>query len=176
MGVVMISARLRIPVLFAALCLLPAPVIAQMGVGTPLGGGAGDNTIASLNRLQTQQRNWLVSGKVTTLEGYPVARAKVEVAPTVAGGTFRTLMTDLQGQFQTEYWLNFDVFKEFAIELNVTKKGYLRAHALIDFGSSGKTWVIPVTLREPKEDPKLLSQADLISGLAPRLNKLKASD
>ena len=176
MGVVMISARLRIPVLFAAVCLLPAPVIAQMGVGTPLGGGAGDNTIASLNRLQTQQRNWLVSGKVTTLEGYPVARAKVEVAPTVAGGTFRTLMTDLQGQFQTEYWLNFDLFKEFAIELNVTKKGYLRAHALIDFGSSGKTWVIPVTLREPKEDPKLLSQADLISGLAARLREIKASD
>jgi len=31
-------------------------------------------------------------------------------------------------------------------------------------------------LREPREDSELLSQADLISGLAPRLKKLKSSD
>jgi tetratricopeptide (TPR) repeat protein len=169
------SARLRIPLLIAAACLLPVPAIAQK-IGTPLGGGAGDNTILGINKFQLQQGHWLVSGKVTTLRGDPVAHAKVDVVPTGSQGEFRSMLTDSRGEFRTDYWLNAERVKEFAIELNVTKKGFLRAHAYIYFGSSRKTWVIPVTLREPKEDPDLLPQADLISGLAPRLNKLEASD
>ena len=66
--------------------------------------------------------------------------------------------------------------KNFLPDLKVTKKGFRKAHALIDFGSSDKFWLIPVTLRDPEEDSELLSQADLISGLAPRLKKLGASD
>jgi tetratricopeptide (TPR) repeat protein len=160
--------------LSAALCLLPVAAFSQQAM--PLGGGFGDSTLSSVNRLQTQQRNWSVSGKVTTLAGHPIAHARVEVAPTVEGGQFRSLMTDAQGQFRTEYWLNFERFKDFTIALTVTKKGFLGAHAFINFGSSGKTWVIPVTLREPGEDPKLLSQADLIAGLAPRLRELGSSE
>jgi tetratricopeptide (TPR) repeat protein len=72
--------------------------------------------------------------------------------------------------------VNGERVKNFAIELNVTKKGFLRAHAHIDFGDSGTTWVIPVTLRDTTEDPKLLAQADLISGLAPRLATLKPAE
>jgi len=170
------STRLRICALFAAAALLPLPAIAQTGIGGPLGGGAGNNTIASLDRFQVLQRQFLVSGKVTTLRGDPVARARVDVAPTGAQGEFRSLQTDLQGQFRTEYWVNGERVKNFAIELNVTKKGFLRAHALIDFGESGTTWVIPVTLRDTTEDPKLLAQADLISGLAPRLATLKPAE
>ena len=170
----MMSARWRVPVLIAALCLLPVAAFSQQAM--PLGGGFGDSTLSSVNRLQTQQRNWSVSGKVTTLAGQPIAHARVEVAPTVEGGQFRSLMTDAQGQFRTEYWLNFERFKDFSIALTVTKKGFLRAHAFINFGSSGKTWVIPVTLREPGEDPKLLSQAELIAGLAPRLRELGSSE
>jgi len=170
------STRLRIFVLFAAVYILPLPAIAQTGVGQPLGGGAGNNTIASLDRFQVLQRQFLVSGKVTTLRGDPVARARVEVAPTGAQGEFRSLQTDLQGQFRTEYRLNAERVKDFAIELNVTKKGFLKAHALIDFGDSGKTWVVPVTLRDLREDPKLLALADLISELAPRLASLKSAD
>ena len=168
------NARLRILTLAMALCWLPTGAFSQQG--GPLGGGIGDNTLSGLNRLQTQQRNWAVSGKVTTLAGQPIVHARVEVAPTVMGGNFRSMMTDAQGQFRTDYWLNFERFSEFAIELTVIKKGFLRAHAFINFGSSGKTWVIPITLREPGEDPKLLSQADLIAGLAPRLKELRASD
>jgi len=170
------SNRLRVCFLLAAACLLPLLAIAQSSIGEPLGGGAGNNTIASLNRYQLQQMHWLVSGKVTTLRGDTVARAKVVVAPTGAQGEPRSLLTDLQGQFRTDYWLSAERVKDFAIELNVTKKGYLRAHAFIDFGSSGKTWVIPVTLRDLTEDPKLLAQADLISALAPRLATLKPAD
>ena len=159
------TARLRMLALAAALSWVPVAALSQ--VAQPLAGGAGENTIAGINRLQTQQRNWTVSGKVTTLAGQPIAHARVEVAPTVMGGNFRSMMTDSQGLFRTEYWLNFERFSDFSIELTVIKKGFLRAHSIIDFGSSGKTWVIPVTLREPGEDPKLLSQANNCTPIVP---------
>jgi tetratricopeptide (TPR) repeat protein len=165
------NARLRIPALFAAACLLPVSAIAQnTAVTSP--GGFGDSS--SLYRIV--QKRWVVAGKVTTLRGDPVAGARVDVEPTSAEGQFRTLVTDFQGQFQTDYWLNSELVKEFSVDLKVTKKGFRKAHALIDFGSSDKFYLIPVTLRDPEEDSELLSQADLISSLAARLNKLKASD
>ena len=164
----------RIPVLCAAICLLPTSAVAQQGLPAASGTIGDDSNI--LNMSNVLQKRWVVAGKVTTLQGDPVAGAKVDVEPTGASGAFRILLTDFQGQFQTDYWLNLELVKEFSVELKVTKKGFLRAHALIDFGKTDKFWLIPVTLREPGEDPKLLSQADLISALGPRLKKLTASD
>src|SRR5208337_1049196 len=168
--VVIMNTHLRVTVLFAVVCMLPAFSIAQDSVG------ARALTIADINGFNIKHKHWLVAGKVTTLRGDPVAGAKVDVAPTSASGEFRTLGANFQGEFQTEYSLNTDLVKEFGVDLKVTKKGFLRAHSVIDFGASDKTWVIPVTLREPGEDSELLSQAALISGLAPRLKKLGASD
>jgi tetratricopeptide (TPR) repeat protein len=158
-------ARSRIPMLFATGCLLPVAAIAQV-VGLPSTPARGINLYSI----------WVVAGKVTTLQGDPVSGARVEVVPTSGSAGPRTLMTNLQGEFQTEYSLNTEDVKEFIFVLRVAKKGFRRAHAVIDFTEAGKAWVIPITLREPEEDPELLSQAELISGLAPRLNKLKASD
>ena len=160
----------RITVLFAAVCMLPVSSIAQDSIGGRVA------TMAGIDRFSIQQKHWLVTGKVKTLQGDPVAGAKVEVAPTSASGEFRILVTNFQGEFRTEYSLNSESVKEFGIDLKVTKKGFRKAHSVIDFGASDKTWVIPITLREPEEDSALLSQAALISGLGPRLNKLGASD
>jgi tetratricopeptide (TPR) repeat protein len=147
-------------------------MMGETGVNIP------GNTLGNINPYNdVLQKHWLVAGKVMTLRGDPVANAKVEVTPTGAAGEFRTLQTNFQGEFQTEYQLNSEFVKEFSIDLKVTKKGFQRAHALIDFGNSTKTWLIPVTLREPQaEDSGLLSQPDLMSGLTPRLRNLKASD
>ena len=162
------NACLRTTVLLAAACLSLASAIAQDSPPpTPF---------SDPNLFSIVQKRWVVAGKVTTLEGDPVAGAKVDVQPTSASGAFRTLVTDFQGMFQTDYWLNLDLVKEFSVELRVNKKGFRPAHSLIDFGNSDQARLIPITLREPAEDPSLLSQADLISGLAPKLNKLKASD
>jgi tetratricopeptide (TPR) repeat protein len=155
--------RLRMAALFAAAFLVPAYSFAQVVLSTP---ARGINVYSS----------WVVGGKVKTLRGDPVAGAKVEIVVTTVSGGIRSLVTDAHGEFQTDYSLNLEVVKDFAVDLKVTKKKFLRAHALIDFGESSKTWVIPVTLRESKEDPRLLPQAVLISGLAPRLTKLTASD
>jgi Tfp pilus assembly protein PilF len=167
---VMMSAHLRSLVLLAAVCLSPAPLMAQ-NAGALSGTGIGN---FDFNRLM--QNHWILAGKVTTLRGDPVRGAKVDVEPLISSGGFRSLITDLQGRFQTEYGLNADPVKEFSVILTVTKKGFLQAHETIDLGDSSKAWIITVTLREPEEDPRLLSQADLISRLASRLKKLGASE
>jgi tetratricopeptide (TPR) repeat protein len=155
----------RIHVLFATAFLLGGSALAQV-VGpssTPAGG---------LN-LYTM---WFIQGRVKTLQGDPVGGAKVTIVPVNASASPRSLLTDLQGEFRTDYSLNLEGVKEFIIDLKVVKKGYLRAHAIVTFEEIGKTWIIPVTLREAPEDPTLLPQADLIAGLAPRLKKLTAAD
>ena len=165
-------ARLRIPVLFAAACLLAVPALAQFSTtANPVAPGLGDSNVFNYQQ-------WPVAGQVKTLRGDPVAHARVEVVPTNTGAEFRVLMTDLQGKFNTVYMLKtaMDSVKDFSFEVNVTKKGFLKAHAVIDFSGSSQAWVIPITLRPPEEDPDLLPQADLISNLAPKLSKLKASD
>jgi len=164
-GLVMRKLIVRIYMLFAAAFLLGGSALAQVvGPGaTPAGG---------LN-LYTM---WFIQGRVKTLQGDPVGGAKVTIVPVNASGSPRSLLTDLQGEFRTDYSLNLEGVKEFIIDVKVVKKGYLRAHAIVTFEEIGKTWIIPVTLREAPEDPTLLPQADLIAGLAPRLKKLTAAD
>ena len=162
------TVRCRLLALSAGVSLLSSlPIaIAQEPVGAP--------SVNNLNPYNLLQKHFIVAGKVTTLRGDPV-HAKVVVEPGVSG-EFRALQTSLQGEFSTEYYLNAELVKEFSVTLVVTKKGFSKAREVIDFEASDKTWVIPVTLRSSSENPDLLSQADLISSLAPRLKQLEASE
>ena len=167
------KAHFRLLLLFGAVCLLPVPLAAQGGQ-LPQSGGFGE---ADISRLQ--QTQWVITGKVTTLEGDPIRGARVLVKPTNIAGELRTLETTLQGGFYTDYWLaiNYrDRASEFSVDLTVTKKGFRTANLRIELSLTDKPWVIPVTLRSTQEDPNLLSQAELISSLGPRLRKLGASD
>ena len=166
----MMSAQRRILMLLAAVCLAPAPLIAQSTGALP---GANTRDF-DLNRLI--QNNRVLVGQVTTLRGDPISGAKVDVEFLSGSSGFRSLITDLQGRFQTELGFNADSAKEFSVALTVTKKGFLNAHETIDYGDPSKSLIITVTLREQAEDPRLLSQADLISRLGPRLKKLGASE
>ena len=113
----------------------------------------------------------MVAGKVKNVHGEPLRGAAVTVAPLVgAGGRF--LQTDDQGQFSTQYLLNAEEVRRFTVILTVKKKGFETAHIYADYADSNKSWEIPITLREPKQDPTLLSSEDLISGLVPRLKHL----
>ena len=76
----MMSAHLRILVLLAAVCLSPAPLIAQNTGALP---GTGMSNF-DLNRLM--QNHWILAGKVTTLRGDPIRGAKVDVEPLSALG------------------------------------------------------------------------------------------
>ena len=164
-GLVMRKLIVRIHVLFTAVFLLGGSALAQVI-------GPGSTPDRGLNLYNM----WFIQGKVKPLQGDPVPHANVTVMPVDASAGPKSLLTNLQGEFRTEYSLNLENAKQLTFDLKVTKKGYLRAQALITFEEAGKTWVIPITLREAAEDPNLLPQADLIAGLAPRLKKLTAAD
>jgi tetratricopeptide (TPR) repeat protein len=117
-----------------------------------------------------QHTNWLVVGKVKTIEGNPVRGAAVMVAP--LGASSRVVFTDARGEFSTEYDLNVRTTNELKVVQTVKKKGFQTAHAYADYKVSGQTWRIPLTLRGLEEDPTQLSSTDLIAGLAPRLKQL----
>ena len=164
-GLVMRKLIVRIHVLFAAAFLLPVAAIAQV-IGPAATPEAGIN-------LYTP---WIIQGSVKTLQGDPVQGAKVAITPVDVSAVPKIAVTDFQGEFRTDYSLNLSGGKELTIDVKVTKKGYLKAQALITFEEAGKTWVVPITLREAEATAGLLNQADLISSLAPKLSKLKASD
>jgi tetratricopeptide (TPR) repeat protein len=158
--------------LLAVVCLLPVWLGAQ---------GPGEAPVtqpgsANLNILNYLQKHWIVAGKVMTLQGDPIRGARVTVIPTNASGEFQTSDTDFQGMFRAEYALSADLVKELTVDVTITKKGFLKGHALIDLGDPDKPQLRPFTLRDPNEDPNLLSQADFVSKLAPRLKTLQASD
>lgn len=161
------KACFRVVPLLLATCLLPLSGRAQSVQRT--GDAIGENLT---DYLQTK---WLVSGKVKTVQGGPVRGATVTVSPLAAVGT-RVLTTDDQGEYRTEYELNVSLIHEFGVVVTAKKKGFQTAHAFADFGKSARTWVLPLTLRGLDEDPALLSPADLISGLAPKLRQLGAAE
>ena len=154
--------------LIAALCvaasLLPAAAIAQQNMPS-----IPTDNLALFS-------NFSVAGKVSTLRGDPVAGARVDVLPRSVSVGIRTLSTNLQGEFRADYSLSIEKTKEITIELKVSKKGFLTSHSLVELTDTSKAWLVPITLRDQAEDPKQLAQAELISGLAPRLKKLQASD
>ena len=159
------NARIRMSVLLSAMSLLPVCAAAQMPQTIP-------STPGSINLYG----DWVVEGKVVTLQGAAVVGAKVQVIPQNFSAPSRILVTDRQGVFQTQYSLNVDEVKEFTAEMDVTKKGFRKAALFLDYGEGSKVNIVHVTLWEAGEDPEVLSQADLTSGLAPRLKKLGSSD
>jgi len=150
----------RVIQLLLLACLLPISAIAQS---------------LPTSQADTLEGIWLVAGKVKTFQGDPIRGAAVTVTPLVGAET-RMLSTDAQGKFRYEYTLNVELVPEFSVVLTVKKKGFQTAHAYITYTHPRDSWEVPLTLREDVEDPELLSTADLISGLAPKLKQLSPAD
>jgi len=117
-----------------------------------------------------------VIGRVTTAKGEPVHDAIVELVTNGGSYQYRTTMTDLYGKFRYDYNLYGYTTKDFEVLATVSKKGYPKAHAYANYGTSGKPYPIVIMLRQPQNDPTLLPEADLVSGLAPRFRTLGPSD
>jgi tetratricopeptide (TPR) repeat protein len=117
-----------------------------------------------------------VWGRVTTATGEPVRGADVGLISDAGTVQFRSLFTDNEGRFHTDYqFINMNG-KEFTVLVTVSKKGYPKAHTYVNFGTSGKPFVIEVVLRPPETDPGLLSPADLVARLTPEFRHLDSSD
>jgi len=97
--------RKRIHRLLAAAFLLPVAALAQV-VGPPSSPARGIN-------LYTP---WFIQGRVKTLQGDPVGGARVTIAPVNVSGGPRSLSTDLQGEFRTEYSLNLESAKQLILD------------------------------------------------------------
>jgi Tfp pilus assembly protein PilF len=100
----------------------------------------------------------------------------VEVWTNAGADEDRSLDTDFEGKFHIDYTFFRYTAKEFTVVVTVSKKGYPKAHAYANYGASDNPYEIPIVLRPTQNDPTLLSQADLISGLAPKLRHLDTSD
>jgi hypothetical protein len=153
-------------VFLAPLCFLPVVLIAQVG-----------NDIRQGGLYYGVQKLKAVAGKVVTDKGGPVPRAWIEITNN-AGAPIRSIQTDNRGVFQTEYdfLTDSDEVKHFTVTLKVTKKGFRVAHRISEI-SATKIVGIAITLRPIKpEDPTLLSQADLIKSVTPRLRQIGPAD
>jgi len=118
------------------------------------------------------QIRWQVIGKVKTVQGDPVRGATVIVLP-AGSATPHILATDPYGAFMTWFSMLQEEVHSFSVLITVKKKGFQTAHSYVNYGNSSASWWIPFTLYEAgDDDPDLLPQADLISGLAPKLRQL----
>jgi len=158
-------------VFFAAVRL----VVAQHGGGPPAGAGG---SMVPISRSQADyiQRTYTVNGKVQNIRREPIRGAKVVVRATRMSGLIRELHTDDQGEFSTQMTLTQESDTSFGVDVNADKHGYMPSHAIVDFGTSGTSWKLTITLRDLREDANLLFQEDLIADLAPRLKQLSSAD
>jgi tetratricopeptide (TPR) repeat protein len=145
--------------LLAALCLSPVTVMAQVG---------------TLSGMDVEVRRF-VQGRVTNATGDPMPGVRVDIM-TNTGMPAKTLSTDPHGEFQTDYFLHRFTETEFIVTLLVEKKGYPKAHVYFNYGKTGKPLLITVVLHAALNDATLLSQDDLIKGLAPKLRTVEPSD
>jgi len=165
----------------AAFFLLPLSLMAQgpIGNGISAGGGIGATSTGDEFEARTfrPQMHKTLAGRVYSLRGGPVAKATVEITNNV-GAAFQHLVTDKDGDFQADFNLfDEESGRHFVATLKVTKRGFQVAHKIAEMGVPVNNLSIAITLRpvEP-EDPNLLSPADLIKGLAPRLRQLGPAD
>src|SRR5712692_11055014 len=146
--------------LFSSVSLVPGPARAQAPAGP---GAVGQLGTSRTNEIQ----EWHIFGRVTTLNGEPVAAAKVKVDIGSGMNSVQTLETNLRGEFRTQYDLNSNLYKRLAVNVTAAKVGYQEARETVDFGSTDKTWGIDVVMREKVEDADQLPLATLISALTP---------
>ena len=160
----------RMVVFFATVRL----VLAQGG-GPP---AVHQGNIVPITRSQADyiQRTYTVNGMVQNIRREPIRGAKVVIRATKMSGLIREVRTDDRGEFSTQMTLSQESDMGFGVDVHADKHGYMPAHAIVDFGISGKTWKLTITLRDLREDANLLFQEDLIADLAPRLKELSSAD
>ena len=154
-------------------------VVAQRGLpaGTGVPPGVGGHMAPNMRSgTDFTQRTYTVNGKVQNIRRDPIRGAKVVIRASKMSGLIRELHTDDRGEFSTEMKLSQESGEGFGVDVNADKHGYLPAHEIVDFGNSGKTWKLTITLRDLRQDANLLFQEDLIADLASRLKQLSSAD
>ena len=122
----------------------------------------------------SHDRLWTIFGRVTTPYGEPVRGALVRVEVGAPGQPVRTLDTNLQGDFKTQYVLDGRSYNKLSVTVTATMTGYLEARETTEFRDDEGTRQIRLVLREQTADPDLSPLASLVANLAPRLRAAAA--
>ncbi len=155
---------------YALLVLFPA---SQTNQNSP----SYQNDAGQKQLIEVESRR-IVAGKVLTPKGELVANAKV-VIENNSGGPYRAVWTNRQGEFYIDFYFRIDTeaSRYFAITLHVTKNGFQPARKMVEISSDFRPKGIAITLRPLQpENPRLLSQAELIKRLSSRLRQLGPED
>ena len=157
-----------------ALSMMPIDLMAQSRPNSTGVIGSVDATVGHI-RISAEK---VIAGKVFTPEGKVVTHASVEILNN-AGGSYYVRTTDVRGEFDAvyEFYEETDAVKNFTVTMKISKKGFQIARRIVQAPASTSVPRTVITLRlvQP-EDPNLLSQADLIQGLAPKLRQLGPAD
>ena len=130
--------------------------------------------VATVGIEYNQRLKWTVFGQVLALDGKPISGAKVLVDVGGGGQGRRTLETNLQGEFRTEYVLDIKLYKTLRVEAMASKAGYRKARETEQFSVDEGTRGIFLVLREETNDPDVLPLATLLASLAPRMREAES--
>ena len=176
------KSRVGLFALLISFSLFPASTLGQqqaIGLGMNQGGLEGSTSsgdaMNALTYLPELHKN--LACRVYSSKGGILPKATVEITNN-AGSPFQYYVTDKDGDFQSVFNL-FDpaMGRHFIAFIKVSKKGFQVAHKIVQMDQKTNELSFVITLRpsEP-EDPNLLSQADLVKALSPRLLQLGPAD
>ncbi|HEV2424642.1 MAG TPA: tetratricopeptide repeat protein [Terriglobia bacterium] len=132
-------------------------------------GAPGGMNPANRAELNIEKTIWHVFGKVTDIKGDTVRDASV-VTDLGLGTTYkRSLTTDFQGEFRTDYRVDASTMKDLGVRVAVRAPGYHDAYEFVNFGAGDKTWEIDITMRPATEGAGDLNVESLVETLAPPL-------
>jgi Tfp pilus assembly protein PilF len=150
---------------FFLLILFPLTAWAQIPEGQEVLGGLRD----MLHTVVTD--DWLIRGRTTDMKENPIGGVKVRIDVDIGVGSARVMVTNLQGEFKTEFLLDATKYRRLTVKLVATKPGYTDAHETVEFGSLSEVTGITLVLRRVSENPDLESTETLVNALAPGLRQ-----
>ena len=120
--------------------------------------------------------DWQIYGRVISLDGEPVAGARVRVDPNAGLQRVTTVLTDVQGEYRTHVQLDAALYPTLTVNVLATKPGYDDARETAEFKKIAQVRQIDLILESRKKNPDKLSAAALIARLAPRFTSPQVLD
>ncbi len=147
--------------------VVPLAVLGMLLLPSAANGQLFDPGGVDLQTVSQARRAWKIFGRVTTLGGEPIHKAKVTVD--TAAGKPEVVETNAKGEFSTEVLLATTQYEGLHVRVAASKEGYFTAHESEDFTAKDKvTREILVVLREDSANSELLSPQALVSSLEER--------
>jgi hypothetical protein len=95
--------------------------------------------------------DWQIYGMVTTLDGEPVAGARVRVDPNAGMQKVTTVSTDLQGRYHTHAELDAALYPTLTVMVLASKPGYDDAREMAEFKKTPEVREIDLILASKKK-------------------------